>query len=131
MCYVVLKDNAILGWTTETSFDTEGPGSYSLKAVSAYGGLSAASEALEVEADGTTSLTDLPATAQALVTGGTGYIHILNIHESTTLRIYSLSGQLLRVQSLAEPTSTALPAGFYVVRLQNSRQTQSHKVIVK
>ncbi|HHU58969.1 MAG TPA: T9SS type A sorting domain-containing protein, partial [Bacteroidales bacterium] len=47
------------------------------------------------------------------------------------LRIYSLSGQLLRVQSLAEPTSTALPAGFYVVRLQNSRQTQSHKVIVK
>ena len=131
MCYVVLKDNAILGWTTETSFDTEGPGSYSLKAVSAYGGLSAASEALEVEADGTTSLTDLPATAQALVTGGTGFIHILNIHEATTLHIYSLSGQLLRVQSLAEPTSSALPAGFYVVRLQNSRQTQSHKVIVK
>lgn len=40
ICYVVTKNNVVVGFTTDTSFDYEEDGSYTVQSVNEYGGLS-------------------------------------------------------------------------------------------
>ncbi|MGQ1947511.1 pectinesterase family protein [Geofilum sp. OHC36d9] len=134
MCYVVLRNNEVIGFTTENTFtdnemQQDGEYTYSIKAASEYGALSLSSQEVS---NYVTAVNKEGLDAQIKIIGQSGSILISGITKTSFIRIYNLTGGMVKHVTCNQPSiELPLTKGIYLVTVSADRMLKSGKVLVK
>ncbi|WP_162148787.1 pectinesterase family protein [Alkaliflexus imshenetskii] len=133
ICYIIIKDGEVTGFTTSTSFEDETlkatsvSHDYQIVSVSASGSLSPVSE----KASAATSIKPQKINLTSCYLQN-GEIVVESSMPSAAVTITSTSGVVVvRESKVTFPARFKVPAGIYIVTIQFANKTESHKMIVR
>ena len=131
ICYVVYRNDEVIGFTTSTEFEIEATlrssASYYVQAVNEYGSLSAISDEAKPKAG--VSIKDEAQTSELIVTVEKNVLTVKNIELGKEISLYSIDGkQVLETKATSDiiRISTSVYKGVFVLKVGN----KSVKVIL-